>query len=71
MRRLMQLGLTMVAVMGIGVMPMLAGSAAVGSIAGSRNATLSGGAAGRTISLHTPAPWGSGRAPLTFTTSPS
>jgi hypothetical protein len=41
-KRLMQLGLTMAAVMGIGVMPMLAGSAAVGSIAGSRNATLSG-----------------------------
>ncbi len=42
MRKLMQLGLTVIAVMGIGLMPMLAGSAAVGSIAGSRNATLSG-----------------------------
>jgi hypothetical protein len=31
-----------VAVMGIGLMPLLGGSAAVGSIAGSRNATLSG-----------------------------
>jgi hypothetical protein len=41
-KKLMQLGLTVVAVMGMGVMPMLAGSAAVGSIAGSRNATLSG-----------------------------
>jgi trimeric autotransporter adhesin len=41
-KRLMQLGLTVIAVMGIGLMPMLAGSAAVGSIAGSRNATLSG-----------------------------
>jgi len=38
----MQVGLMVVAVMGIGLMPMLAGSAAVGSIAGSRNATLSG-----------------------------
>jgi hypothetical protein len=42
MRRLMQFGLTVIAVMGIGLMPMVAGSAAVGSIAGSRNATLSG-----------------------------
>jgi trimeric autotransporter adhesin len=42
MTKLMQLGLTVIAVMGIGLMPMLAGSAAVGSIAGSRNATLSG-----------------------------
>ncbi|TAM80076.1 MAG: hypothetical protein EPN47_16415 [Acidobacteria bacterium] len=42
MRRLVQLTLTVAAVMGIGVIPMLAGSAAVGSIAGSRNATLSG-----------------------------
>jgi hypothetical protein len=41
-KRLMQLGLMVIAVMGIGLMPMLAGSAAVGSIAGSRNATLSG-----------------------------
>ncbi len=41
-KRLMQLGLMAIAVMGIGLMPMLAGSAAVGSIAGSRNATLSG-----------------------------
>jgi hypothetical protein len=41
-KRLMQLGLLVAAVMGIGLMPMLAGSAAVGSIAGSRNATLSG-----------------------------
>ena len=44
MRRLMQVGLTMVVVIGIGVMPMLAGSAAVGSVAGSRNAVLSGAA---------------------------
>ena len=42
MRKLMQLGLMVIAVMGFGLMPMLAGSAAVGSIAGSRNATLSG-----------------------------
>ena len=42
MKKLMQLGLTVIAVMGIGLMPMMAGSAAVGSIAGSRNATLSG-----------------------------
>jgi len=42
MRKLTQLGLMVIAVMGIGLMPMLAGSAAVGSIAGSRNATLSG-----------------------------
>ena len=42
MRRLTQLSLTIVAVLGIGMMPLLAGSAAVGSIAGSRNATLSG-----------------------------
>jgi hypothetical protein len=41
-KKLMQLGLIVIAVMGIGLMPMLAGSAAVGSIAGSRNATLSG-----------------------------
>ena len=41
-KRLMQLGLMVAAVMGIGLMPMLAGSGAVGSIAGSRNATLSG-----------------------------
>ena len=42
MRRLMQFELTVIAVMGMGLMPMLAGSAAVGSVAGSRNATLSG-----------------------------
>ena len=42
MKRLTKIGLAIVAVMGIGVIPMLAGSAAVGSIAGSRNATLSG-----------------------------
>jgi hypothetical protein len=41
-KKLTQLGVALVAVIGIGVMPMLAGSAAVGSIAGSRNATLSG-----------------------------
>jgi hypothetical protein len=41
-KKLVQLGLTVVAVMGIGLMPLLGGSAAVGSIAGSRNATLSG-----------------------------
>ncbi|HEX5413097.1 MAG TPA: hypothetical protein VFZ27_14695 [Terriglobia bacterium] len=34
--------LALVGVMGIGLMPLLGGSAAVGSIAGSRNATLSG-----------------------------
>ena len=42
MRRLMQVGLTAIAMLGIGLLPVLAGSAAVGSIAGSRNATLSG-----------------------------
>ncbi|HUX09409.1 MAG TPA: hypothetical protein VMW51_02125, partial [Terriglobia bacterium] len=42
MKRLIQLGLTVVAMIGIGLMPVLAGSAAVGSVAGSRNATLSG-----------------------------
>jgi hypothetical protein len=41
-KQLTRLGLTVIAVMGIGLMPMLAGSAAVGSVAGSRNATLSG-----------------------------
>ena len=41
-KRVMQLGLTVIAMMGIGLMPVLAGSAAVGSVAGSRNATLSG-----------------------------
>ena len=41
-KSLVQFGLTVVAVMGIGMMPLLGGSAAVGSIAGSRNATLSG-----------------------------
>lgn len=41
-KQLVQLGLTVAAVMGIGLMPVLGGSAAVGSIAGSRNATLSG-----------------------------
>jgi hypothetical protein len=41
-KKLLQLGLTVIAVMGIGLTPVLAGSAAVGSIAGSRNATLSG-----------------------------
>ena len=41
-KQMMQFGLTVIAVMGIGLMPMLAGSAAVGSVAGSRNATLSG-----------------------------
>jgi hypothetical protein len=34
--------LTVVAMVGIGVIPMMAGSAAIGSVAGSRNATLSG-----------------------------
>jgi len=38
----MQVVLTMVAMVGIGLMPVLAGSAAIGSVAGSRNATLSG-----------------------------
>ena len=42
MKRLIRIGLTVIAVMGIGLMPMLAGSGAVGSVAGSRNATLSG-----------------------------
>ena len=41
-KRLLQVGLTVIALMGLGVLPMLAGSAAVGSIAGSRDATLSG-----------------------------
>ncbi|HEV2245540.1 MAG TPA: hypothetical protein VGW37_02705 [Terriglobia bacterium] len=40
--RLVQFGLAVVAVMAMGVLPALAGSAALGSIAGSRNATLSG-----------------------------
>ena len=34
--------LTVVAMVGIGLVPMMAGSAAIGSVAGSRNATLSG-----------------------------
>lgn len=42
MRRLAQFGLTLAAALVMGVMPVQAGSAAVGSIAGSRNATLSG-----------------------------
>jgi len=41
-KQLMQFGLTVVAIIGIGLMPVLAGSAAIGSVAGSRNATLSG-----------------------------
>lgn len=41
-KRLMQVGFMLIAVMGIGLMPMLAGSAAVGTIAGSRDASLSG-----------------------------
>jgi hypothetical protein len=41
-QKLIQLGLTVVAAVGMGVMPVLAGSAALGSVAGSRNATLSG-----------------------------
>ena len=42
MKRLAQFGLTLAAALVMGVMPVQAGSAAVGSIAGSRNATLSG-----------------------------
>jgi hypothetical protein len=42
MKRLTQLMLTVIAMVGIGLMPVLAGSAAIGSVAGSRNATLSG-----------------------------
>lgn len=41
-KRLVRLGMMLIAVMGIGLMPMLAGSAAVGTIAGSRDASLSG-----------------------------
>ena len=41
-KKLTQFGLAVAMAIGIGVMPMLAGSAAVGSVAGSRNATLSG-----------------------------
>jgi len=41
-KQAMQLVLTVIAMVGIGLMPVLAGSAAVGSVAGSRNATLSG-----------------------------
>ncbi|HET9179516.1 MAG TPA: hypothetical protein VFQ24_14255 [Terriglobia bacterium] len=41
-QKLVQLVLAVMTVIGMGVMPALAGSAAVGSIAGSRNATLSG-----------------------------
>lgn len=43
-KRMMQFGLMLAAVIALSVTPMLAGSAAVGSIAGSRNATLSGAA---------------------------
>jgi len=42
MTRIIRLMLTMVAMVGIGLVPMMAGSAAIGSVAGSRNATLSG-----------------------------
>ena len=41
-RQVTRLMLTVVAMVGIGLAPMMAGSAAVGSVAGSRNATLSG-----------------------------
>ena len=41
-KQALQLGLTLIAVMGLGLMPLLAGSAAIGSVAGSRDATLSG-----------------------------
>jgi len=42
MTRVIRLVLTMVAMVGIGLVPVMAGSAAIGSVAGSRNATLSG-----------------------------
>ncbi len=42
MTRVIRLLLTMVAMVGIGLVPVMAGSAAIGSVAGSRNATLSG-----------------------------
>ena len=42
MTRITRLMLTMVAMVGIGLVPVMAGSAAIGSVAGSRNATLSG-----------------------------
>jgi hypothetical protein len=42
MTRIMRAVLTAVAILGIGLAPMMAGSAAIGSVAGSRNATLSG-----------------------------
>jgi hypothetical protein len=42
MTRITRAVLTVVAMVGIGLVPMLAGSAAIGSVAGSRNATLSG-----------------------------
>jgi hypothetical protein len=42
MTRIIRLMLMMVAIMGIGLMPMMAGSAAIGSVAGSSNAALSG-----------------------------
>jgi hypothetical protein len=45
MTRIIRLMLTTVAMVGIGLMPVMAGSAAIGSVAGSRNATLSGQAA--------------------------
>ncbi|MEJ2008135.1 MAG: hypothetical protein P8Z30_08275 [Acidobacteriota bacterium] len=41
-KQTVQFALTVVAMIGIGLMPVLAGSAAIGSVAGSRNATLSG-----------------------------
>ena len=42
MTRILRAVLTVVAMVGIGLVPMMAGSAAIGSVAGSRNATLSG-----------------------------
>ncbi len=41
-KQAIRLVLTMVAMVGIGLVPVMAGSAAIGSVAGSRNATLSG-----------------------------
>jgi hypothetical protein len=41
-KQAMRQGLLMVGMLGLGIMPVLAGSAVIGSVAGSRNATLSG-----------------------------
>ena len=42
MTRIIRTVLILVAMIGIGLVPMMAGSAAIGSVAGSKNATLSG-----------------------------